>query len=95
MPPVLAVPMQMRVQRVPEVGELVRRAKSGDQDAFLQLFRQHRRDVARLIYRMQNTQTDLEDLVQDVFLQVHRSLKDFKGQSKFRHGYIASRSTWC
>ncbi len=71
---------------MPEVGELVARAKSGDQQAFLQLFRQHRRDVARLIYRMQNTQTDLEDLVQDVFLQVHRSLKDFKGQSKF--------STW-
>jgi len=26
---------------------------------------------------------DLEDIVQEVFLQVHRSLKDFRGQSKF------------
>jgi len=42
--------------------------------------------VARIAYRMLGPDADLEDVVQEVFLQVHRSLPDFRGQSKF--------STW-
>jgi RNA polymerase sigma-70 factor (ECF subfamily) len=42
--------------------------------------------VARLVFRMTGASADLEDLVQEVFLQVHRSLKDFRGDSRF--------STW-
>jgi len=69
--------------------DLVERAKNGDRAAFRELFRRHRADVARLVFRMLGTTSggaDVEDLVQEVFLQVHRSLADFKGQAKF--------STW-
>ena len=66
--------------------ELVARAQDGDSAAFRELFRAHRQDVARLVYRMTGSQSDLEDLVQDVFLQVHRSIGKFRGQSRF--------STW-
>lgn len=66
--------------------DVLERAKNGDREAFRELFRRHRADVARLAFRMLGTQTDLEDIVQEVFLQVHRSLADFRGQSKF--------STW-
>jgi len=62
---------------------LVRRAGQGDPDAFRQLFAKHRSDVARLVYRMLNAPADLDDVVQEVFVQVFRSLKDFRGQSKF------------
>lgn len=75
----------MRV-RSAEVDEIVERAKKGDRDAFRELFRRHRADVARLAYRMLGPSTDLEDVVQEVFLQVHKSLGDFRGQAKF--------STW-
>lgn len=75
----------MRV-RSAEVDEVVERAKKGDRDAFRELFRRHRADVARLAYRMLGPTTDLEDVVQEVFLQVHKSLGDFRGQAKF--------STW-
>jgi RNA polymerase sigma-70 factor (ECF subfamily) len=79
-----------RVQSA-EADELVERAKAGDKAAFRELFRRHRADVARLAYRMlghrvAGNNADLEDLVQEVFLQVHKSLGDFRGQSKF--------STW-
>ncbi len=79
-----------RVQSA-EADELVERAKAGDKAAFRELFRRHRADVARLAYRMlghrvAGNSADLEDLVQEVFLQVHKSLGDFRGQSKF--------STW-
>jgi RNA polymerase sigma-70 factor (ECF subfamily) len=66
--------------------ELLRRAGTGDATAFREVFLRHRSDVARLVYRMLNAPADLEDVVQEVFVQVFRSLKDFRGQSKF--------STW-
>lgn len=65
---------------------LVERCQRGDAEAFRDLFREHRQDVARLAQRMLGRNTDLEDVVQEVFLQVHRSIRDF------RHG--ARFSTW-
>ena len=35
------------------------------------------------MFRMVGPRAELEDIIQEVFLQVHRSLKDFRGQSKF------------
>lgn len=66
--------------------DVLRRAATGDAAAFREVFVRHRSDVARLVYRMLNAPADLEDVVQEVFVQVFRSLKDFRGQSKF--------STW-
>ena len=65
---------------------LVERCQQGDAEAFRELFQTHRQDVTRLAQRMLGRSTDLEDIVQEVFLQVHRSLRDF------RHG--ARFSTW-
>ncbi len=71
----------------PEVpASVVARARDGDAAAFRELFRVHRGEVARLALRLLGRATELEDVVQEVFLQVHRSLKDFRGQSRF--------STW-
>ncbi|MGK4003044.1 sigma-70 family RNA polymerase sigma factor [Sorangium sp. So ce1036] len=69
-----------------DVGECIRRFQSGDPAAFAEIFRRYRRDVARLVFRMLGPNADTEDVIQEVFIQVHRSLKDFRGQSKF--------STW-
>ncbi|HEY1532767.1 MAG TPA: sigma factor, partial [Polyangiaceae bacterium] len=66
-----------------ELTELIERCKAGDSLAFREVFRNHRADVARLVQRMIGRPGDLEDLVQEVFLQVYRSIKDFRGQSRF------------
>jgi len=71
---------------VAELSELIERCKTGDGLAFREVFRAHRADVARLVQRMTGRPADLEDIVQEVFLQVYRSIKDFRGQSRF--------STW-
>ncbi len=73
-------------RRASDTPDLVERARDGDREAFRELFRVHRADVARLAQRLLGHATDLEDVVQDVFLQVHRSIRDFRGQSRF--------STW-
>ncbi|MGK3986733.1 sigma-70 family RNA polymerase sigma factor [Sorangium sp. So ce136] len=66
-----------------DVGEWIRRFQSGDPAAFAEIFRRYRRDVARLVFRMLGPTADAEDVIQEVFIQVHRSLGDFRGQSKF------------
>lgn len=69
-----------------EPEELVRRCQNGDREAFRQLFTQHRSDVLRLVHRLLGGRGDVDDVVQEVFLQVHKSLGDFRFGSRF--------STW-
>jgi RNA polymerase sigma-70 factor (ECF subfamily) len=59
---------------------------AGDSRAFGELYQLHRRDVARLASRLLGLRSDLEDVVQEVFVQVFRSLPGFRGDSRF--------STW-
>lgn len=77
---------RVRLAEVTDSAELVERWRAGEAGAFAELFRRHRHDVTRLVHRMLGQNPDLEDVVQEVFFQVHRSLKDFRGQSRF--------STW-
>ncbi len=71
---------------VSDADDLVERCRGGDSAAFRELFRLHRNDVARLVHRMLGPSSDVEDVIQEVFLQVHRSVRDFRGQARF--------STW-
>jgi RNA polymerase sigma-70 factor (ECF subfamily) len=85
--PSLATPVRTdrlpAVPEPPELDALVKASQQGDRAAFAELFRRHRGDVARLVYRMLGPTADAEDVVQEVFLQVHRSLGEFRGQAKF------------
>lgn len=65
---------------------VIARAQGGDTVAFRQIFLRHRGDVTRIVYRMLGPSADVEDVVQDVFLNVYRSLPSFRGDAKF--------STW-
>lgn len=61
----------------------VQRAREGDARAFQELFRNHRRDVARLVGRLLGPRPEVEDVVQEVFIQVFRSLPNFRGDARF------------
>jgi RNA polymerase sigma-70 factor (ECF subfamily) len=63
--------------------ELVARCQAGDAQAFSELFRRHRSSVARLVQRLGARQSDQDDLLQEAFVQVHKSLPYFRGQSRF------------
>jgi len=66
-----------------QADDLIARAQQGDKTAFRCLFERHRRDVARLVFRMVGPKPDMEDIIQDVFLHVYRSLGDFRGEARF------------
>src|SRR5262245_14080771 len=62
--------------------DLLERARSGDAAAFRELYAQHHRQVASQLAFLV-PRSDLEDVLQDVFIEVYRSLKRFEGRSAF------------
>jgi RNA polymerase sigma-70 factor (ECF subfamily) len=65
--------------------DLVARCQQGDRQAFDALYLAHRRQIAGLLYRIVGA-ADLEDALQDVFLEIWRSLHRFRAEAKL--------STW-
>lgn len=63
-------------------GELVRRARLGDGEAFAQLVRHHEDAVHRLALRMVGPD-QAEDMVQQAFLKAWQGLDRFGGESRF------------
>ncbi len=62
---------------------LLVRYQAGDGAAFEVLLRRHRRAVFHFILRSVGSRETAEDLLQDVFLRVVTSSREFKGESKF------------
>jgi RNA polymerase sigma-70 factor (ECF subfamily) len=64
--------------------DLVTAAAAGDRDAFDQLVRQYQGQVVNLARAMTGSDTDVDDMAQEVFVRVWRSLSTFRGDSAFR-----------
>jgi len=77
------------------VASCVRRAQSGDPDAYRELFRLHVRRIHGLVRRLVGPGGDVDDLVQIIFTQAFQSLPGFRGDSAFYTwlGRIAVRTT--
>jgi RNA polymerase sigma-70 factor, ECF subfamily len=67
----------------PSDEQLAARARSGDPAAFEELVERHQERIYRLALRLTGSPADAEDVLQDTFLQVHRNLDGFRGDSKF------------
>jgi RNA polymerase sigma-70 factor (ECF subfamily) len=65
---------------------LVRRAQAGDEQAFATLFQQHKSRVYSVCLLMTKDVAEAEDLTQEAFLQVFRTVGSFRGEAAF--------STW-
>lgn len=63
--------------------ELIDRAQRGDMESFRLLVERARANVYRLAYDLTSNRHDAEDLSQEVFLKVYRSLQQFRGDAKW------------
>lgn len=59
------------------VAALVRRCLAGDAAAWEELVRTHHRRIYNICYRFTGSADDAEDLTQDVFIRVYKSLKSY------------------
>jgi len=65
---------------------LIRRAQNGDEHAFAKLYELHKKRVYSVCLLMTRDVAEAEDLTQEAFLQVFRTVGTFRGDSAF--------STW-
>ena len=66
--------------------DFLKRISEGDNLAFKELFVLYKDKVLQICYRFILNQEDAEEVMQDVFLEVHRSISSFRGDASF--------STW-
>ena len=71
---------------MPTVDTDAQLAAAGDMEAFEKIYRRYHKRVYSLCLRMTRNVSQKEDLAQDVFVQVFRKIKTFRGESSF--------STW-
>ena len=74
----------VRLLQPAEETELIARCRAGEPAALRQLFERERARVHRLLYRVVGSNTHMDDLLQDAFLEVFRSLPGFRGDSSIR-----------
>jgi len=63
--------------------DVITLAKAGDHEAFTELYTMHKRRVFSICMRMVRDYSLAEDLTQETFLQLHRKLASFRGESAF------------
>jgi len=80
------IPASEETNRPESERSLVQRAQAGDEQAFAMLFQGHKKRVYSVCLLMTKDIAEAEDLTQEAFLQVFRSVGSFRGDSAF--------STW-
>ena len=85
-PPQIPQPGPPVLSSNPVEADALARAQAGDHHAFAQLYSLHKRRIYSLCLRMVGNISEAEDLTQEAFLQLHRKIATFRGDSAF--------STW-
>jgi RNA polymerase sigma-70 factor, ECF subfamily len=80
------IPASNETHQAESERRLVQRARCGDEQAFAALFQSHKKRVYSVCLLMTKDVAEAEDLTQEAFLQVFRTVGSFRGESAF--------STW-
>jgi RNA polymerase sigma-70 factor (ECF subfamily) len=78
-----------------EIDALIERCLSGDQDAWGQIVRQHWRKVFNVAYKFTGKHDEAEDLTQDIFVKIFRSLHTFDRRANFQTWLISISRNLC
>lgn len=77
------------------IDALIQRCLTGDQDAWAQIVRQHWRKVFNIAYKFTGKHDEAEDLTQDVFLKIFRSLNTFDRRANFQTWLVSVSRNLC
>jgi RNA polymerase sigma-70 factor, ECF subfamily len=77
------MPMTPAQREAATAALLVERAKAGDAQAFDALVRRYRKRILALALHLSGSESEAEDITQDVFLSAFRALDGFEGRSEF------------
>ena len=77
------------------IEEIIQRAADGDQTAWEHILLTYRRKVFNVAYRFVGTYEEAEDLTQEIFLKVFRSLGTFDRRANFQTWLISVSRNYC
>ncbi|WP_282939839.1 RNA polymerase sigma factor [Paenibacillus sp. RC67] len=63
--------------------QLVEQIRQGDEEAYRFLIERHKNYIYTLVYRLVEHRETAEDLTQEIFIKLYRSLVHFRGDAKF------------
>ncbi len=66
-----------------EETEMISRCQQGDREALKEIFDKYHKKVYRIAYGVVRHREEALDIVQEVFIKLFRSIKNFKGKSHF------------
>jgi RNA polymerase sigma-70 factor, ECF subfamily len=70
---------------VPTDERLIEAALSGDDEAFTELVRKHKRKVMKIAARFAKSDFELDDVCQEIFIKVYKNLKEYRNDAPFEH----------
>lgn len=71
-------PRELRLDDAQVVASLIRRCVSGDSVAWEEIVRQYHRRIYNICYRFTGSPHDAEDLTQEVFIKIYRTLSSYE-----------------
>ena len=77
------------------IDALIQRCLGGDQTAWEDIVRQHRRKVFNIAYKFTGRHDEAEDLTQDVFLKIFKSLHTFDRRANFQTWLVSVSRNLC
>src|ERR671918_838673 len=77
------------------IDAIIQRCLAGDQIAWEQIVRQHWRKVFNIAYKFTGKHDEAEDLTQDVFLKIFKSLNTFDRRANFQTWLISVSRNLC
>jgi RNA polymerase sigma-70 factor (ECF subfamily) len=89
------MPPEYPYAQTTSVDELIERCLKGDQQAWEQIVRLHRRKVFNVAYKFVGKHDEAEDLTQDIFLKIFRSLDTFDRRANFQTWLISVSRNLC
>jgi RNA polymerase sigma-70 factor (ECF subfamily) len=82
-------------QPATSIDDLIERCLNGDQQAWEQIVRQHWRKVFNVAYKFVAKHDEAEDLTQDIFLKIFKSLDTFDRRANFQTWLISVSRNLC
>src|ERR671913_1401394 len=77
------------------IDTLIQRCLGGDQTAWEDIVRQHRRKVFNIAYKFTGRHDEAEDLTQDIFLKIFKSLHTFDRRANFQTWLVSVSRNLC
>ncbi len=77
------------------IDTLIQRCLGGDQAAWEEIVRTHRRKVFNIAYKFTGRHDEAEDLTQDIFLKIFKSLHTFDRRANFQTWLVSVSRNLC